>query len=59
MSLLSDAEIELIADKAAEKAIIKVYEQIGRSVAQRIFWFIGVVFVSGCALLVGSNILKG
>jgi hypothetical protein len=58
MSSLSDAEIEHIADKAAEKAIVKVYEQIGRSVAQRVFWFIGVIFVSGCALLVGTNVLR-
>jgi len=59
MSSLTEAEIEHIADKAAEKAILKVYEQIGRSVAQRIFWFIGVIFVAGCAWLVGGNILKG
>lgn len=59
MSLLTDAEIEHIADKAAEKAIVKVYEQIGRSVTQRIFWFIGVIFVAGCAWFAGGNILKG
>ena len=59
MSSLTEAEIEHIADRAAEKAIVKVYEQIGRSVTQRIFWFIGVIFVAGCAWIAGGNILKG
>ena len=42
---LTEAEIDLIAERAAEKAIVKVYEQIGRSVAQKVFWFLGVVAV--------------
>ena len=40
---LSDGDIELIAERAAEKAIQKVYEQIGESVAKKAYWFIGVV----------------
>jgi hypothetical protein len=55
---LSDAAIDIIAERAAEKAIQKVYEQIGKSVAQKIFWFIGVAVVGVMILMAGNGILK-
>lgn len=55
---LSDGEIEIIAERAAEKAIQKVYEEIGKSVAQKVYWFIGVAVVSMLMLAAGHNIIK-
>jgi len=55
---LSESEIDLIAERAAEKAIVKVYEQIGRSVAEKVFWFIGVVVVGMLVLVSGKGILS-
>lgn len=55
---LSESEIDLIAERAAEKAIVKVYEQIGRSVAEKVFWFIGVVVVGMLVLVSGKGILN-
>ena len=42
---LSDAEMEIVAEKAAEKAIQKltshVYEEVGRSVVSKLFYIVG------------------
>ena len=54
----NDLEIDMIAERAAEKAIVKVYEQIGRSVAEKVFWFIGVVVVGMLILVSGKGILN-
>ena len=55
---LSETDIDLIAERAAQKAIVKVYEQIGRSVAEKVFWFIGVVVVGMLVLVSGKGILN-
>lgn len=55
---LTEAEIECIAERAAERAISRVYEQIGKSVATKIYWFIGVVVVGMIVLAGGQGILK-
>ena len=54
---LSDLEIDMIAERAVEKAIVKVYEQIGRSVAEKLFWFIGVIFVGVLVFIYGKGII--
>ena len=54
---LTDLEVDAIAERAAQKAIIKVYEQIGRSVAEKIFWFIGVVVVGMLLLVAGKGVI--
>lgn len=53
---LTEAEIEVIAERAAEKAIQKVYSDIGKSVAQKIFWFVGVAVIAGLAVLAGKDL---
>jgi len=55
---LSDAEMNAIAERAADRALEKVYEQIGKSVAQKIYWFIGVAVVGMMMLLAGNGITK-
>lgn len=39
---LSDAEIDVIAERLQSK----MYEQIGKSVIAKLFWFVGVISVS-------------
>jgi hypothetical protein len=38
---LTDEQIEAIAERAAEVAFKKIYEEVGRSVVKRIFWIVG------------------
>lgn len=49
-SPLSDAQIEQIAEKAAEKAVAKltdkVYRDVGKNVIEKLFWIAGVVAVA-------------
>jgi hypothetical protein len=55
---LSEAEMDAIAERAADRALKKVYEQIGKSVAQKIYWFIGVAVVGMMMLLAGNGMSK-
>ena len=38
---LSDAQIEAIAERAAEVAFKKIYEEVGKSVVKKIFLIVG------------------
>jgi len=38
---LTDQQIEQIAERAAEVAFRKIYEEVGRSVVKKIFWVVG------------------
>jgi len=53
---LSEAEMDAIAERAADRAIRKMYEQIGKSVAQKIYWAIGIVVVGMVMLLAGNGV---
>ena len=55
---LTEAEMDAIAERAADRAIRKMYEQIGKSVAQKVYWFIGVAVVGMMMLLAGNGITK-
>jgi hypothetical protein len=55
---LTEAEMDAIAERAADRAIRKMYEQIGKSVAQKIYWFIGVAVVGMMMLLAGNGMSK-
>lgn len=55
---LTEHEIEVIAERAAEKAIEKVYTQLGRSVAHKLMWFIGVAVVGALVLLSGKELTR-
>ena len=52
---LSEAEMDAIAERAADRAIRKMYEQIGKSVAQKMDWAIGIVVVGMVMLLAGNG----
>ena len=55
---LSEADMDAIAERAADRAIRKMYEQIGKSVAQKVYWAIGVAVVGMMMLLAGNGISK-
>ena len=52
---LSDEQIEQIAERAAEKALEKVYAQIGKSVVTKMLWAVGAVTLALLAWMKGSG----
>lgn len=38
---LTDEQIDHIAERAAEVAFKRIYEEVGRSVVKKIFWIVG------------------
>ena len=52
---LTEAEMDAIAERAADRAIRKMYENIGKSVAQKLYWAIGVAVVGMLMLLAGNG----
>ena len=55
---LSEADMDAIAERAADRAIRRIYEQIGKSVAQKVYWAIGVAVVGMMMLLAGNGMSK-
>lgn len=53
---LTEEEINHIADRAAERALERVYANIGKSIVKKVFWFVGLVFVSGLIYLSGGKV---
>lgn len=52
---LTDDQIEAIAERAAERALEKVYASIGKSVVQKILWLVGAATLALAAYLKGSG----
>ena len=50
---LSEEQLDAIAERAAERALAKVYEQIGRSVVTKILWVLGAAALALAAYLKG------
>jgi hypothetical protein len=51
---LTDAQIEAIAERAAEVALNKVYADVGKNVLKRMAWLTGVAVI-GLALWLAGN----
>lgn len=54
---LSDEQMDQIAEKAAERALAKVYEEVGKSVAKKLLWLLGAGMV-GLVMLLGRAGVK-
>jgi len=54
---MTPEEIDSLAERAAEKALAKVYADIGQSVLKRIAWIAGVAVVSLVIFLAGKDAL--
>lgn len=42
---LSEEQMEMIAEKAAEKALQKVYANVGKGIVHKLAWVIGAIVV--------------
>ena len=51
---MTDAQIEAIAERAAEVALNKVYAEVGKNVLKKLAWLTGVVVI-GIALWLAGN----
>lgn len=56
--LLSDEQINLIAERAAEVALERVYTQIGKSVVSKVLWVVGAATLAATAWLNGAEHIK-
>lgn len=52
---LTEADIDRIAERAAERAIEKVYTEIGKSIVSKVFYFVGAVTLAIGAWLSGKG----
>lgn len=54
---LTDAQIEAIAERAAEVALNKVYTEVGRSVLKKLAWLAGAAVIGLALWLAGHGAL--
>jgi hypothetical protein len=55
---LTDEQINHIAEKAAEVAFRKIYEQVGKSVVHKVYWLVGAGVIALMYWLAGNGNLK-
>lgn len=51
---LTDDQIEAIAERAAEVAFEKIYQEVGKSVLKKLAWLVGAATV-GLAMWLGGH----
>jgi hypothetical protein len=51
---LTDAQIDAIAEKAAERAFQKIYQNVGKSVLTKLTWMAGAAVI-GLFIWIGGN----
>jgi|TARA_R110000787_G_scaffold145388_1_gene259229 hypothetical protein len=49
--VLTTDDIDMIAERAARRALDLVLVEVGRSVVKKVFFIVGVVFIFGLVLL--------
>jgi len=54
-SLLSDEQLDLISDKAANKALEKITSEIGKTSLKGVAWFIGIVLTAITTYFIGTH----
>ena len=55
---LSESQIDEIAERAAERALEKIYAQVGQNVLKKLAWLIGLVVVSAALFLAGKGAIR-
>lgn len=55
---ITDEQIDLIAEKAAERALEKVYTEVGKSAVRLLLWVAGAAVLAALAWLGTSGRLK-
>ncbi len=56
--VLTESQMDLIAERAAERALEKVYADVGKTVLRRLAWLAGLVVVSAMMWLAGKDALQ-
>lgn len=56
--VISDEQVEAIAERAAEIALEKVYTQVGKSVISKIMWIFGTTAIALAVWLAGNGKLN-
>lgn len=54
---LTDEQIEIIAERAAEVALNKVYTEVGKSVVKKVMWVVGAGSIALLMWMGGHNAL--
>lgn len=54
---LTDEQIEAIAERAAEVAFKKIYEEVGKNVLKKLAWLTGAAVLGLAMWLAGHNAL--
>ena len=52
---LTEEQLEAIAERAADRALEKVYASIGKSVIHKILWVLGAAALAAAAWMKGSG----
>lgn len=55
---ISEDVFERLADRAADRALAKVYEEVGKNVLRKLAWLTGVVIVAAALYLAGKGYIK-
>lgn len=55
--VLSDAQMDAIADRAATRVEDKFYRNVGRKLVEKILWLLGIVVVGLTVFLTGKGVL--
>ena len=55
---LTDDQIDIIAERAAQRALQIVYAEVGKGIMKKLAWLIGVVVVGAAAWLGGKGYLS-
>lgn len=54
---LTDEQIEMIAERAADVAFKKIYEEVGKNVLKKLAWLTGAAVIGLALWLAGHNSL--
>lgn len=57
-TVLTDEQMDAIAEKAAAKALEKVYAEVGKSIVHKLLWIVGVAAVGLVMFLSGKGVIK-
>lgn len=53
-----DVIVDAAAEKAADRALEKIYAEVGKTVLRKLAWLVGIVVVSLAIWLIGKGALK-
>lgn len=54
---LTEAQLNHLAEKAAERALENIYAQVGKGVLRKFMFLIGIVVISAAAYFAGKGVL--